>query len=1654
MTAAKLKGRFEKLEVLGQGGMGIVYKAFDSELRREVALKTILDSQNQTALELFQKECAILAALNHPNIVDIYDIGEFEDAGIKKPYFVMPLLHGMTLDRLIAKQPQRLTPERTVEIMASVCRGLQAAHERGLVHRDMKPSNIFVLEDDSVKVIDFGIAHLIDQHSNSGLKGTPFYMAPEQLQLQTPTALSDIFALGVVCFEALTRRRPFTATSQEEIAMAVLHQVPPSVSDLNPAVNSMLSQVIHAAMAKKPWHRFASAKEFSDALQKALRNQRIERFDPTHTAPRMQKAQKALENSEYEFANEILRELEAEGCLQPEIRSLRQQIDRATRAKMVTQLLLSAKRRFEDEEYQLALAKVGEVLQFDPANPDALELKNHIENKRNSDQIKNWLRIANQHIESNSFNMARQALQNVLRLKPTDSQALIMLSEVDRKEQDYLAIRKEKEQLFQSAEEFWHNGDVSAALSKLERVMDLDRRAPETSAPERASAYQELYNKVRSEHDAIANGYADARKNVADHNYPAAIAICDRYLDKFPGHALFQALKFDIGEHERQDLSAFIAKVDRDIEAEPDLDKRVSILQAAVDKYPGEQHLEQTLRMVASRRDLVNGIAHRARNLEERGQYADALSQMEILRTIYPQYPGLDYESNRLRKRGEDQSRAEVKARTIGQIDRAISGGDYSRALEMVQSALTEFPGDAELAPLERLARQRKERNAEAQRLLEQGQQRFAENDVDNGLEILRQANRLDEHSSVVRAVLVDSLVRRATDLLPQDWRAAEGLGREALDLDPTNAQAKSLRSSIADWKREENVGQILSRARERQAASDLDGALGEVEQGLQAHPRDPRLAQLKETLGDSHRQLGKRQDLDRLKESALHLESEENSTNRDSLMELIHDLAKKHSDDEQFQAVAMEAERSWRTIQPQGNANIAATPEVVQPSATRLFDDPAAKPPLKEGRAERSPSGVPVRVAPAPSGPGLLERARRTAGRVISRCKDSCVRVAQKLGPWAKSVPNVPARLRRPVARWMVIGFLAATGFFLVWIVARHKPRDVAAAAPIVNVPVLIGVTPANAKVLWNGQTVTNNLLEALANTRQEVEVSLLGYRTEKVPVDVKPGMGPVNVSLAPLPQVLRLNVPEGRGMLDKQPVVLNGVPIPLVDGAHRLDLTIEPAGGLQLEFESQPGKMPAVTAIRRFGAWATVVANLGNVSRVYGPPKAGLNGQLQDVNPSSGLELSNPNGGLAELTVFEDGLQRQMPTEFDGAPSLTVTVLDANRAMLVVQSNAEGGLVFIDDRQGKVPIRDGKFQIPLKPGVYRVTVKKEGFQDAQQEVQLAKSKLASIELNPRPVPRFSGLEITSAVEGAEVSIDDKLIGTVPQSGSFETKGIQPGTHRISFRRDYYEPKDVSREFVEGKTILLTKEDTAMLKWAEVDITVKPNVPVRIEYYKRDEKDNREGDTFPVDKGVAHVREGLYHFTVTAEGYEAAWKNSKVKWGQDVPLEFTLTPIPILIKKIESLVLGLNEFERRPIPSSDGWSLYDHDVLFSPKPDGTFAFDTKKNGGLLSKRRKFQIGLGCGGSGCVVVIDPFNDRGAQVLEHGSALRQTPIAPAKKNEEVRVIVTVGEHAYSVRIGPTWHFEHQVNDVNLLDGKFGFLGADIRIKNFQFREAAK
>ena len=276
LKRTKLQERYELRAVLGRGGMGVVYKALDTLMKREVALKTILDIDNPALVELFYKEWSIVATMVHPNVIGIYDIGEFEEEGIKKPFFVMPLLPGVALDKLIRDGSPRLTVENVVNIIDQACRGLHAAHEQGLVHRDVKPSNIFVMDDDSVKIIDFGIARIASTQSKTGIKGTLFYLAPELLEMKPPTALSDQFALAVAAYEALTRRRPFDGASDDEVFEAIRKLSPPPVSELNPNVNYAISQVIHKAMAKQPYHRFLTIREFGDALQKARRNEPLE----------------------------------------------------------------------------------------------------------------------------------------------------------------------------------------------------------------------------------------------------------------------------------------------------------------------------------------------------------------------------------------------------------------------------------------------------------------------------------------------------------------------------------------------------------------------------------------------------------------------------------------------------------------------------------------------------------------------------------------------------------------------------------------------------------------------------------------------------------------------------------------------------------------------------------------------------------------------------------------------------------------------------------------------------------------------------------------------------------------------------------------------------------------------------------------------------------------------------------------------------------------------------------------------------------------------------------------------------------------------------------------------------------------------------------
>jgi serine/threonine-protein kinase len=829
--------------------MGVVYKAYDTVTKRFVALKTMFGDADPAAIELFEKEWTVLARLSHPNIVDILDTGEFRENSQRRPYFVMPLLPGMTLDHLIKTASQRLTVERSIEIFCQACRGLQAAHSQGLIHRDLKPSNLFVMDDDTVKIIDFGVVHLADTRSVTGIKGTLQYMAPEQLEMKPATALSDIFSLAVVCYETLTGRKPFSRKTESEVVDAIRTHIPPPASEINGAVTQMVSRTIHKAMAKQPWHRFSNAREFGETLQKALRNEPIERFDRGKIQPRIERVRKAYSEGDHQFATEILTELESEGHIDPDMSVLRIQIEQSLRQKTIRQLLESARTRMEEEEYPLALQKIGDVLHIDPNNHDAQHLRSQIERLRGEKQIDNWFRLVAEHRDNQLYSQARQGLEEVLKIDSSNMEARRMLAEIDRVEQDSIKVREEKQRLFQSAVTSYQSGEISTALSKLERVLELNRGGPKSITPDLDAQCQGLYNQVRSERDAARNAYAEGRKQLLDRNVARALEICDEYLQKHPNDPMFQALKFEAEEVKRQVQSSAVAEMNRRAEAEPDLDKKFNIIKEAVEKYPHEPHFKSSLKSIRDRRDLVNSIVGRARQYEERGQHNDACGQWDILRNIHPAYPGIDFELERLARRKEEQVQSEAKSRWMERIDRAFASGEYAKARGIIDEALIEFPGDKELLNLASLASQGVQRSAEALLLLKEGQDLCAAGQVEAALEPLRKAERLDPRNATARATLLGTLVQQARGLLSEDWRAAESLVKEALELDASDPVARSLASQIDDHRRHETVGQVLIDARNLQAAQDLPAAVQRLEEGLATYPNEVRLSQLHNTL-------------------------------------------------------------------------------------------------------------------------------------------------------------------------------------------------------------------------------------------------------------------------------------------------------------------------------------------------------------------------------------------------------------------------------------------------------------------------------------------------------------------------------------------------------------------------------------------------------------------------------------------------------------------------------------------------------------------------------------------------------------------------------------------------------------------------------------
>ena len=1495
MGASRIAGRYELQEELGEGGMGVVWRALDVKTGSAVAIKLMKDISDPVAVELFTKEWKALAEISHPNIVEVRDVDVIEENRQKKPFFVMPLLRGSTLADLIANASARLTLERIVEITTHVCRGLQAAHQRGLVHRDLKPSNIFVMDDDSAKIIDFGVVHLAGSKSITGQKGTFQYMSPEQAQLKEITPSSDLFSMGVILYEALTRRKPFARKTAEETMDAVINYIPPPVSELHPNINQNVSKVVHKCLAKKPIHRFASAKDLADALQKAARNEPV--FDSSKIEPRIERAKTAYKNGDEIFASEILAELESEGHLDPRITVLRMQIDVTVKQKKIRQLLESAHARMEQDEIPLALDKVREVLELDAQNPDALAMREAMEKQRNEKQIAKWLELAQTHLSNRDFGAARNAAQEVLAIRAADSRAMDLLEKIESTEADARRVREQKEQLYSSAMRAYQNGEIDSALGKLERLFSVARANPNAAIPERDAVYQSFYNEVRSERETIHSSFEDAQRQFSEKNFAGAMAICRQLLAKYPNDGTFQALKIHIEDAERQELSSYIAEVSKRLEGEPDLDKRVNVLRDASERYPNETQFAQQLKSIRERRDLVNSIVAKAHQYDERGQYAEAISQWDILRNIHPQYAGLAFEMEQCRKKRERQAHEEEHSRLIEEIDALIEDRAFSKAMECADAALAEFPGDTELSGLRTLAEQGLERTKESRRLYEMGQQALAEKDLVQATDLLRKSYDLDPRAPGLRDAVVTVLTERARGLAEENWREAEPLYQQASEIDATHPAVRALRSSISEGKRHNFVGQYLTECRALVASGRPEEAAEKIRAARAEYPNDPRLerfqVELLKDLNEFRRREERGRDRAVLGENRRLAEQNPNRENLVSVLEKSYAIRDKYADDAEIAETIADIEVSVKRA-----AKVEDLSELLSLKTVMTGTD---------GRAVGSrPVGSLASVREGKKRPKLVgkndektkifeaPKQERKPSPVLVFLKDA-ENVVKVLGAKAVALARPAGKLSSTTL--LVISsaiVLVAAGTYVI--LRPHAPSQ--PNKPEVPASIHIATDPADSSVTSNGSPITNGM--ALAGAT--IEVSHLGYKTKLVEIQQATD-GKIVLEPEPVRISIHTSEPAGSVTLDDKSVgeLSDGnleVDGPADAGTHKLNVIAPGKTLFAVAIRTSIGGQPSVATLQSKDIF--VVTALGDHATLYATDQlksVRIGDQSINVSPSgAAITLTDQNRQLDFVNGKENG---SFAIPKSNAPFLALQSLNAD-GQLLITTTAENAVLMVDG----IPAPRGKrgWTISKAPGVaHKFVLSAEGYDSESWSYVFLRGQTLSklVELHAKPSqPQLAGLLITECTPEAEIAVDGQNKGRLDATGGQHFPAfLAPGKHTIKFSKFGFETlsreieidagqpgkslwdRTVSKVVLALSVATLSFEVPSQLSAKDVNVTLRRVDESRVQATNAAKE--------------LQLQPGQYEIQAEAPGYQKFTDKVSLQAGSKIRVPLNLMPIP-----------------------------------------------------------------------------------------------------------------------------------------------------------------
>src|SRR5437868_9145007 len=478
-TVTKI-GKYDVVEVLGKGGMGIVYKATDSRIGRMVAIKMMTGgfAENPDLLKRFYREAKSTGMLQHPNIVIVYDLGDHEG----NPYLVMEFLDGEPLDKIIAAHREISIVEKLGYIIQA-CTGLGYAHQRGIVHRDIKPANLMVLKSGDCKIVDFGIARIGDNSmTRTGqVVGTITYMSPEQINAQVVDGRTDIFSAGVMLYELLTGALPFDGKDTASTLLKIIHEPPPPLKNYLQNFPPELEEVLHKALAKDREERFATAEDFAFDLgrvQEQLKRQMVSDY--------VARAKTSIEKADLAKAKEILQvvlKVDTQHAVAKELmQEVQQRLQRQVRGEQIKQLRANAEEAFSQRSYQDALAYAEQALTLDKSNTELLGLRDKIAAAKNrKEKLENALRRADSAQQAGDLEVAAKAIAEAVALDADNTQVKALHASI-AKELAERSKQKQLQSLLDEARRDISQRKFTDAFDVLKKAENLDASSPEVTA--------------------------------------------------------------------------------------------------------------------------------------------------------------------------------------------------------------------------------------------------------------------------------------------------------------------------------------------------------------------------------------------------------------------------------------------------------------------------------------------------------------------------------------------------------------------------------------------------------------------------------------------------------------------------------------------------------------------------------------------------------------------------------------------------------------------------------------------------------------------------------------------------------------------------------------------------------------------------------------------------------------------------------------------------------------------------------------------------------------------------------------------------------------------------------------------------------------------